>query len=102
MASTFHSDENVGGGILPSPQKNISKDTLPSSSPIVDAAATVAIAPAEVKIEEGEILVKALQKTTEPSSQRFVAETPPGTAGDVRATLHVASPPQIVLRDTDL
>ncbi|XP_066314355.1 uncharacterized protein [Miscanthus floridulus] len=95
-------DENVSGGNLSLPQKNVGKDTLPSSPPIVNAAATVAIATAEVKIEEGEILVKAVQETAEPSSQRFVAETPLGTAGDVGATLHVASPPQIILQDTDL
>ena len=47
-------------------------------------------------------MVKASQETTKPSSQRFVAKTPPGITGDVGATLHVASPPQIVLRDTDL
>jgi len=95
-------DENVGGGNLSLPQKNIGEDTLPSSPPIVDAAATIATATAEVQIEEGEILVKALQETVEPSSQRFVAETPPGTAGDIGATLHVSSPPQIVLQNTDL
>ena len=44
----------------------------------------------------------ASQETAEPSSQRFVAETPTGTAGDVGATLHVASPPQVVMQDTDL
>ena len=60
MASTFHSDENVGGGVLSSPQKNIGEGTLPSSSPIVDVAATVATATAEVQIEEGEIVVKGL------------------------------------------
>ena len=84
---------------MSSPQKNVVKDTLPSSPPIVDAIATVT---AEVQIKEGEIVVKASQQTTELSSQRFVVETPPGTAGDVGATLHVASPPQIVLQDTDL
>jgi len=71
------SDENVGGGNLSSPQKNIGEDTLPSSPPIVDAAATIATATAEVQIEEGEIVVKASQQTTELSSQRFVVETPP-------------------------
>jgi hypothetical protein len=96
--------ENVGGGNLASPQENVGKDTLPSLPPIVVAAATVvaAAATAEVQIEEGEIVVKASQETAEPSSQRFVAETPPGTTGDVGGTLHVASPPQIVLQDTDL
>jgi len=96
------SDENVGGGNLSLPQKNIGEDTLPSSPPIVDAAATVATATAEVQIEEGEIVVKASQETAEPSSQRFVAKTPPGATGDVGSTLHVALPPQIVLQDTDL
>ena len=93
------SDENVGGGNLSSPQKNVVKDTLPSSPPIVDAAATTT---AEVQIEEGEIVVKASQETTKPSSQTFVAKTPPGAAGDVGSTLHVALPPQIVLQDIDL
>jgi len=41
LASTFNSDENVGGCVLSSPQKNIGEGTLPSSSPIVDAAATI-------------------------------------------------------------
>ena len=91
------SDENVGGGNLSSPQKIFGEDTLPSSPPIVDAIATVATATAEVQIEEGEIVVKDSRETVEPSSQRFVAETPLETAGDVCATLHVASPPQIVL-----
>ena len=50
------SDENVGGGNLSSPQKNVGEDTLPSSPPIVDAIATVT---AEVQIKEGEIVVKA-------------------------------------------
>ena len=44
----------------------------------------------------------ASQETAGPSSQRFVAETPRGTARDVGATLHVASPPQVVIQDTDL
>ena len=51
--------ENVGGGNLSLPQKNVVKDTLPSSPPIVDTATIVATATAEVQIEEGEIVVKA-------------------------------------------
>ena len=60
LASTFHSDENVGGGSLSSPQKNTGEDTLPSSSPIVDDAATVvAIAIAGAQTEEDEIVTMA-------------------------------------------
>ena len=59
MASTFHSDENVGEGIFYSPQKNIGEDTLPSSSPIVDAVATIATATAGAQTEEGEIVTLA-------------------------------------------
>ena len=91
--STFHSDENVGGGILSSSQKNIGEDTLPSSSPIVDAPDTVAYAAARAQTEEGEIVTMASQETAGPSSQRLGAETPQETAGDVGTTLHVASPP---------
>ena len=98
LVSTFHSDENVGEGILSSPQKNISEDTLPSSSPIVDVAA----ATARAQTEEGVIVTMASQETTESSSQRFVTETPQGTAGNVGATLHVASPPQVVMQHSDL
>jgi len=57
--STFHSDENVGGGILSSSQKNIGEDTLPSSSPIVDAPDTVVDAAAGVQTKEGEIVTMA-------------------------------------------
>ena len=103
LASTFHSDENVGGGSLSSPQKNTGEDTLPSSSPIVDAAATVvATATAGAQTEEGEIVTMASQETTGPSSQGFVAETPQQTTGDVGATLHVALPFRVEMQDTDL
>ena len=80
---------------MSSPQKNVGKDTLPSSPPIVDTATIVATATAEVQIEEGEIVVKASQQTTELSSQRFVVETPQETTGDVGANVHVASPPKL-------
>ena len=53
-------------------------------------------------MEEGEIETLASQETAGPSSQRFVAKTPRGTAGDFGATLHVASPSQVVMQDTDL
>jgi len=55
-----------------------------------------------IESQEGEVATLASQETAKPSSQRFVAETPPGTAGDVGATLHIASPPQVVMQDTDL
>ena len=51
----------------------------------------------DVQMEEGEIKTMASQETVGPSSQRFVAETPQGTTGDVGATLHVASPPRVVI-----
>ena len=70
----MHSSEDVGETSLSSPPKNVGEDTLPSS-PAVPASSPV---------------------------QRFVAKTPRGTAGDVGATLHVASPPQVVMQDTDL
>ena len=60
MASTFNSDENVGGCVLSSPQKNIGEGTLPSSSPIVDAAATVTTVAAGAHTEESEIVTTAL------------------------------------------
>jgi hypothetical protein len=44
----------------------------------------------------------ASQETAEPSSQRFVAETSPRTAGDIGATLYVTSPPHVVMQDYDL
>ena len=57
--STFHSDENVGGGSLYSPQKYC-EDALPSSSPIVDAASTVVVtATARAQTKEGEIVTMA-------------------------------------------
>ena len=93
LASTFHSDENVGGGVLSSPQKNIGEGTLPSLSPIVDAAATITTVAAGAQTEESEIVTTASQETVEPSCQRFVAESPQGTARDVGAALHVVSPP---------
>jgi hypothetical protein len=47
-------------------------------------------------------VIVASQETAGPSSQRFGAKTPQETAGDAGATLHVASPPRVVMQDTDL
>jgi len=43
----------------------------------------------------------ASQETVEPSCQRFVAESPQGTARDVGAALHVVLPPRVVMQDSD-
>jgi len=80
-----------------------SSPIVPASSPVLDTrVATNATATVDEQMEEGEIETLASLETVGPSSQRFVAETPRGTAGDVGATLHVASPPQVVMQDTDL
>ena len=66
---------------------------IPASSLALDAGAAADVT-AFVGVQmEGEIVTMTSQDTTGPSSQRFVAETPQGTVGDVGATLHVASPP---------
>ena len=100
LGATLHSGENVGEASLTSPQKNIGQDTLPSSlvnlasSPVLGAgAAADATATIDVQMEEGEIVTTASQELAGPSYQRFVAETPQKTAGDVGANVHVASPP---------
>ena len=105
----MHSGEDVGEASLSLPPKNVGEDTLPSSpvvlasSPVLDTrGATDATATVDEQMEEGEIETLASLETVGPSSQRFVAETPRGTTGDVGATLHVASPPQVVMQDTDL
>jgi len=105
----LHSSEDVGEASLSSPLKNISGKALPSSlaipasSPILDTGgATDATATADEQMEEGKIETLASQETTGPSSQRFVAETPRGTTRDFGSTLHVASPPQVVMQDTNL
>jgi hypothetical protein len=64
------------------------------------ATATAAAATIESQ-EEGEVATLASQETVGPSSQRFVAETPSGIVGDV-GILHAASPPQVMIEDTDL
>ena len=98
----MHYGEDVGEASLSSPLKNVGEDTLPSSpailasSPVLDTGgAAVATATIDVQIEEGEIVTMASQETVGPSSQRFVAETPQETAGDVGANVDVASPPQL-------
>ena len=104
----MHSGEDVGEASLSSPPKNVGEDILPSSpafptSPILDTGgAANTTATIGEQMEEGEIETMATQETIGPSSQRFVAETPQGTAGDVGATLHVASPPRVVIQDTNL
>jgi hypothetical protein len=72
----------------------------PVHSPAV-ATTTATIATIESQ-EEGEIATLASQETAEPSSQKFVAETPPGIVGDTGATLYVTSPPQVMMQDSDL
>ena len=104
----MHSGEDVGEASLSSPPKNVGEDILPSSpafptSPILDTGgAANTTATIDEQMEEGEIETLASHETARPSSQRFVAETPRGTVGDVGATLHVASPPQVVMQDADL
>jgi len=97
-----HSNVNLGEATLSSSQVNVGKDTLPS--PVIPIhSPTIATATATIELqEEGEVATLSSQETAEPSSQRFVAETPPGTTGDVGATLHVASSPQVEMQDTDL
>jgi len=78
-----HSNVNLGEATLSLSQVNVGEDTLPSPvipvhSPAV-ATATAATMTIESQ-EEGEVATLASQETTEPSSQRFVAETLPGTA----------------------
>ena len=105
----MHSGEDVGEASLSSSSKNVGKDTLPSSlvvptsSPVLGTSgAADATTIIDEQMEEGEIETLASQETAGPSSQRFVAETPRGTIGDFGSTLHVASPPQVVIQDTDL
>jgi hypothetical protein len=109
LGATLHSGEDVGKSSLSSPLKNIGEDTLPSSpailasSPVLDTGgATDATTTVDVQMEESEIETIASQETARPSSQRFVTKTPQGTVGDVGATLHVASPPKVVIQDSDL
>jgi hypothetical protein len=96
LEANVHSNVNLGEATLSSSQVNVGEDTLPSlinpaHSPAV--ATTAAMTATMESQEEGEIATLASPETARPSSQRFVAETPPGTTEDVGATLHVASPP---------
>ena len=105
LEPNVHSNVNLGEATLSSSQVNVGEDTMPSlvNPAHYPAVATHVAATANIESqEEGEIVTLASQETAGPSSQRFVAETPPGTAGDVGATLHIASSPQVVMQDTDL
>jgi hypothetical protein len=100
LEANVHSNVNLGEATLSSSQVNVGEDTL--SSLVIHVQSHVATATAVATTiesqEEGEVATLASQETTGPSSQRFVAETPPGIAGDV-GILHVASPPQVVTED---
>ena len=102
LEANVHSNVNLGEATLSLSQVNVGEDTLPS--PVIPIhSPTIATATATIELqEEGEVATLSSQETAEPSSQRFVAETPPGTTGDVGATLHVASSPQVEMQDTDL
>ena len=105
LEANVHSNVNLGKATLSLSQINVGEDTLPSlvNPAHYPAVATHVATTANIESqEEGEIASLASQETAGPSSQRFVAKTPPGTATDVGATLHVASPPQVMMQDTDL
>jgi len=105
LEANAHSNVNLGKATLSLSQINVGEDTLPSlvNPAHYPAVATHVAATANIESqEEGDIATLASRETIGPSSQRFVAETPPGTAGDVGVTLHIASPPQVVMQDTDL
>ena len=98
LEANVHSNVNLGKATLSLSQVNVGEDTLPS--PVIPvhshvvAIATAATTTIESQ-EEGEVATLASQETVEPSSQRSVDETPPGTTGDVGATIHVASAPKL-------
>jgi hypothetical protein len=103
LEANVHSNVNLGEATLSSSQVNVGKDTLSSSIIHVQSyvATATAVAATIESQEEGEVATLASQETTGPSSQRFVAETPSGIAGDV-GILHATSLPQVVTEDTDL
>ena len=82
MEANVHSNVNLGEATLSSSQVNVGEDTLPS--PVIPVhsptVATATAATTTIESQEGEVATLASQETTEPSSQRFVAETLPGTA----------------------